>query len=35
VDRKRTIITALVTITVNTAGRGKAFNRRSVDVVFR
>lgn len=34
-DRQRVIISALLTVTVNTAGRGKTFNRRTVDVRFR
>ena len=34
-DRQRAIISALVTITVNPTGRGRAFDRHSVDIVFR
>ena len=34
-DRQRTIITALLTITVNPTGQGRAFDRRNIDVLFR
>jgi DNA invertase Pin-like site-specific DNA recombinase len=34
-DRQRAIINALVTVTINPTGRGRVFDRRSVDVVFR
>jgi hypothetical protein len=34
-DRLRTIVTALLTITVNPVGKGRAFDRRNIDVLFR
>jgi hypothetical protein len=33
-DRQRTIITALLTITVHPTGQGRPFDRRSIDVLF-
>ena len=34
-DRQRAIVNALVTVTIKPTGRGRVFDRRSVDVVFR
>jgi hypothetical protein len=34
-DRKRTIITAVLTITVNPTRQGRAFDHRNIDVLFR
>jgi site-specific DNA recombinase len=34
-DRQRTIVSSLMTVTVNPTGKGKPFDRHSVDVVFR